>query len=98
MTPERCTFKHVGLKIGYATQSFESTIASDVGVISLSIAKHFPILFIQRTTYLDAGRPLEFIRLKDHDISFIKTNQQRGFSPYCWFVLFSLCSLSPNNK
>ncbi|KMY49125.1 hypothetical protein AC625_06000 [Peribacillus loiseleuriae] len=47
----------------------------------MSIAKHFPILFIQRITYLDAGRPLEFIRLKENDISFIKANQQRVFFP-----------------
>ncbi len=54
--------KHIGLKIGYAKQSFESTIASEVEMASLSIAKHSPILLIQRTTYLEDGRPLEFVK------------------------------------
>ncbi|MBA9025149.1 GntR family transcriptional regulator [Peribacillus huizhouensis] len=53
---------HLGLKIGYATQSLESTIATDVEIASLSIAKHSPILLIERTTYLEDGRPLEFVK------------------------------------
>ena len=54
--------QHIGLKIGYAKQSLESTIASEMEITSLSIAKHSPILLIQRTTYLEDGRPIEFVK------------------------------------
>ncbi|TYR79745.1 phosphonate metabolism transcriptional regulator PhnF [Priestia megaterium] len=51
-----------GLKIGQATQTFESSIASDAETVHLKIPKRSPILLIQRNTYLENGTPLEVVR------------------------------------
>ncbi|MDP1421623.1 GntR family transcriptional regulator [Peribacillus simplex] len=53
---------YVKLKIDYATQTLESSIASELEVTHLSIPKHSPILFIQRHTFLIDGTPLEYVK------------------------------------
>lgn len=53
---------YVKLKIDYATQTLESSIASELEVTHLAIPKHSPILFIQRHTFLMDGTPLEYVK------------------------------------
>ncbi|MEP9408650.1 GntR family transcriptional regulator [Peribacillus frigoritolerans] len=53
---------YVKLKIDYASQTLESSIASELEVTHLAIPKHSPILFIQRNTFLIDGTPLEYVK------------------------------------
>ncbi|MED3760484.1 GntR family transcriptional regulator [Peribacillus frigoritolerans] len=53
---------YVKLKIDYASQTLESSIASELEVTHLVIPKHSPILFIQRNTFLIDGTPLEYVK------------------------------------
>jgi len=53
---------YVKLKIDYATQTLESSIASELEVTHLAIPEHSPILFIQRHTFLIDGTPLEYVK------------------------------------
>ncbi|MDF1998828.1 GntR family transcriptional regulator [Peribacillus frigoritolerans] len=53
---------YVKLKIDYASQTLESSIASELEVTYLAIPKHSPILFIQRNTFLIDGTPLEYVK------------------------------------
>ncbi|UYY99230.1 GntR family transcriptional regulator [Peribacillus frigoritolerans] len=53
---------YVKLKIDYASQTLESSIASELEVTHLAIPKQSPILFIQRNTFLIDGTPLEYVK------------------------------------
>ncbi|WP_249596317.1 GntR family transcriptional regulator [Peribacillus frigoritolerans] len=53
---------YVKLKIDYASQTLESSIASELEVTHLAIPKNSPILFIQRNTFLIDGSPLEYVK------------------------------------
>ncbi|MED4696163.1 GntR family transcriptional regulator [Peribacillus frigoritolerans] len=53
---------YVKLKIDYASQTLESSIASELEVTHLATPKHSPILFIQRNTFLIDGTPLEYVK------------------------------------
>ncbi|MBL3645467.1 GntR family transcriptional regulator [Peribacillus frigoritolerans] len=53
---------YVKLKIDYASQTLESSIASELEVTHLAIPKNSPILFIQRNTFLIDGTPLEYVK------------------------------------
>lgn len=54
--------QHIHLKIGYATQTLESSISSDLEIEHLGVSKFSPILFIQRNTYLEDSTPLEIVK------------------------------------
>ena len=50
------------LKIGQATQTIESSIATEFETQHLNIPKDVPILVIQRNTYLEDQTPLEIVK------------------------------------
>jgi GntR family transcriptional regulator len=61
--------KKMGLKFKEATETLEASIADEREKILLGVAKGFPILHVERITYLTNGRPIEhvdMIYLADH--------------------------------
>jgi GntR family transcriptional regulator len=52
----------LGLRIDYASQVIESSVANEVEAQFLKIKKGVPIMQIQRNTFLKDGTPVEFVK------------------------------------
>jgi len=53
---------HLNLRIDYATQVIESSIASELEANNLQIKKGAPVMLIQRNTFLSDGTPVELVK------------------------------------
>jgi GntR family transcriptional regulator len=53
---------HLNLMIDYASQTIESSIASQNEAKLLKIKKGSPVMLIQRSTFLKDGTPVEFVK------------------------------------
>lgn len=54
--------KQLNLKIDYASQVIESSVANDLEAEYLNILPGAPIMLIQRNTFLKDGTPVEFVK------------------------------------